>query len=212
MPRTYPRIAFTPSVRAVQDARGARKTAERLLAMEWEDHRLGPDERAFIAARDSFYVASKNEEGWPYLQHRGGPKGFVQVIDDRTLAFADYRGNRQYLTAGNVEADDRVSLFFTDYPHQRRLKVFAHARFALGKDEPHILEKVRNPDYPAKIEHVVVLTVEALDWNCPQHITPRWTLEELQPQLVELRARLEALEVENQRLRSEQAHFAESCD
>ncbi|MEO1229701.1 MAG: pyridoxamine 5'-phosphate oxidase family protein [Myxococcota bacterium] len=201
MTRRYPEIAFTPSVRAVQDAHGARKSAQRLLDMEWEDQRLGEDEAAFIGARDSFYMATANDDGWPYVQHRGGPTGFVRVLDDKTLAFANYRGNRQYVSAGNVVEDDRVSLFFVDYPHQRRLKIFARARFARPEEVPDLAEKVRDPNYSGKVEHIVVLNVEAFDWNCPQHITPRWTAHELEAQLEPVKQRLAALETENARLR-----------
>ena len=126
---------------------------------------LGPDEIAFIRERDSFYMASINETGWPYIQHRGGPKGFVRVIDARTIAFEDLRGNRQYISKGNVEHDDRVALIFMDYPNRARLKVLARAKIV-----PAV----------APAERIFVLTIEAIDWNCPQHITPRYTLEEIE--------------------------------
>ena len=126
---------------------------------------LGPDEIAFIRERDSFYMASTNETGWPYIQHRGGPKGFVRIIDERTVAFADLRGNRQYISLGNVKHDDRVALIFVDYPNQARLKVLARA-------------KILPAEPPA--ERIFVLAIEAIDWNCPQHITPRYTLDEIE--------------------------------
>jgi len=126
---------------------------------------LGADEIAFIRERDSFYMASINETGWPYIQHRGGPKGFVRVIDAHTIAFPDLRGNRQYISKGNVEHDDRVSLIFVDYPNRARLKVMARA-------------KILPAEPPA--ERIFVLSIEAIDWNCPQHITPRYTLDEIE--------------------------------
>ena len=127
---------------------------------------LGEDEIAFIRERDSFYMASIAETGWPYIQHRGGPKGFVRVIDAKTIAFADLRGNRQYISVSNVKHDDRVALIFVDYPNRARLKVLARA-------------KIVPPDEP-NAERVFVLSIEGIDWNCPQHITPRYTLEEIE--------------------------------
>ena len=126
---------------------------------------LGPDEIAFIRERDSFYMASVSETGWPYIQHRGGPKGFVRVIDVRTIAFADLRGNRQYISLSNVKHDDRVALIFMDYPNRARLKVLARAKIV-----PAV----------APAERTFVLAIEAIDWNCPRHITPRYTLEEIE--------------------------------
>jgi predicted pyridoxine 5'-phosphate oxidase superfamily flavin-nucleotide-binding protein len=139
--------------------------------MEWE----------FIARRDSFYMASVTEDGWPYVQHRGGPKGFLRVLDDRTLAFADFTGNKQYITAGNLATNDRVALFLMDYPYQARLKIIGHARVVEGDTE--LEAKVRVAGYKAKVEWVMV--VVAFDWNCSQHITPRWTREEIEAVLGE---------------------------
>lgn len=179
MARRYTELLFTPTVRALQEAHGSREAYAAFDDPETPPRdRLGEAEQAFIAARDSFYMASVSETGWPYMQHRGGPKGFLKVLDDKTLAFADYRGNRQYLSAGNTLKDDRVSLFLMDYVHRRRLKLLGRARFAKASDDPALLARVRD-DYGAKIEHVVVITVEAFDWNCPQHITPRFTEEEI---------------------------------
>ena len=179
MARRYNELLFTPTVRALQEAHGSRDAYAPLDAPEVPPRdRLGEAEMAFIAARDSFYIASVSETGWPYLQHRGGPRGFLKVLDGKTLAFADYRGNRQYLSAGNTLKDDRVSLFLMDYVHRRRLKLLGHARFVDANQDPVLLARVRD-DYGAKIEHVVVIAVEAFDWNCPQHITPRFTEDEI---------------------------------
>lgn len=197
----YPEIAFTPDVRAAQEAHGSGAMGAKMLASAPDDVELTERERAFIAERDSFFVASVGSSGWPYIQHRGGPRGILRVVDDRTLAFADFRGNRQYITNGNVVGDDRVSLFLLDYPNRRRLEIYARARFATADEEPELARLVTDPDYGAKIEHVVALHVEAFDWNCPQHITPRWTLDELEPHLAELRRHVADLVAENARLR-----------
>jgi hypothetical protein len=189
-------ITFTPEVRAIQERMGSRRSYARVPPTEAPDV-LGPDERAFIAERDSFYMASVGEGGWPYLQHRGGPPGFVRVLDERTLAFADYRGNRQYITLGNITRDDRVALIFMDYPNQGRLKVLAHARADAPEAHPEI-----TGEPGAKIERVFVLTVEGFDWNCPQHITPRFTEDEIAEMLG---PRLEAMQAELARLRAELA-------
>ena len=138
---------------------------------------LGPQEAAFIGDRDSFYMASVSETGWPYVQHRGGPTGFVRVLDEKTIGFVDYSGNRQYVSVGNLINDDRVSLFFMDYPNRTRLKLLARARI-VAPEETEILTKLTPADNQARIERGFLLTVEAFDWNCPQHITPRFAAEQ----------------------------------
>lgn len=155
-------------------------------------------EAEFIAARDSFYMASISEDGWPYVQHRGGPTGFLRRVADNRIGFADYRGNRQYLSAANLAADDRVSLFLMDYPNQRRLKLIGHAR---GSDDPADIAALMVPDYAAEPERAFVIDVVGFDWNCPQHITPRFTEAEIkrgaQPlfdELARLRSRVAELE------------------
>jgi len=158
------------------------------------DERLSAREVEFITERDSFYVASVLENGWPYVQHRGGPRGFLKVIDERTLGFADYRGNRQYITAGSVQRDGRVALFLMDYPGRRRLKLMARAEVVDGAERPDLLEAIGDPDYPGMIERLFLLHVEAFDWNCPQHITPRFTGEEMAPELQRLHDRIAELE------------------
>jgi predicted pyridoxine 5'-phosphate oxidase superfamily flavin-nucleotide-binding protein len=141
---------------------------------------LGAREAAFVAARDSFYLATVSETGWPYLQHRGGPPGFLKVIGPSTLAFADFGGNRQFVSVGNAATNDRVSLFLMDYAHQLRLKVLGRMRmFDLGEAPPEVVFEVELPGYPARIERVAIIEVAAFDWNCPQHITPRFTAAEL---------------------------------
>ncbi len=177
--RRFPEITFTESVRAAQSHYGTRASAQRLADSPFDDGRLSEREREFIAARDSFYVASVLENGWPYLQHRGGPAGFLKVIDARTIAFADYKGNGQLQTTGTVAHDDRVALFLMDYPDRRRLKLLARATVHDADEAPELARTVHDRGYQAKVERVFVLTVEAFDWNCPQHITPRYSGAEL---------------------------------
>ena len=171
-------IAFTDGVKALQEARGSRASYARFETGARRGDRIGPDEAAFIAARDSVYMASVGETGWPYIQHRGGPAGFVRVLGDRTLGFADFAGNRQYVSLGNLRHDDRVSLFFMDYVNRARLKVFGRAS-VVDPDETATLARLVLPEYRAKVERGLRIEVEALDWNCPQHITPRYTQAEV---------------------------------
>jgi predicted pyridoxine 5'-phosphate oxidase superfamily flavin-nucleotide-binding protein len=159
------------------------------------------DEAAFIAARDSFYMASVSQTGWPYVQYRGGPIGFLKVIDDVTLAFADFRGNRQYISVGNLDANDRVALILVDYPRRARLKILAHAERLPLDQNPALLAQVSDPGYRAKPERIFRLRLAAFDWNCPQHIVPRFTETEITRAVQPLRDKAEALEAENRVLR-----------
>jgi len=180
MSRHYTDLTFTDSVKATQERYGTRAVGARMEDVPVDDQRLGEREAAFIAQRDSFYMASVLENGWPYLQHRGGPQGFLKVLDSQTLGFADYRGNKQYISTGNVKADDRVALFFMDYPNRTRLKLMARAE-VVDLDAPEaadLLAKIEDADYRARIERLYVFRVEAFDWNCPQHITPRFSTDE----------------------------------
>jgi predicted pyridoxine 5'-phosphate oxidase superfamily flavin-nucleotide-binding protein len=193
-------IAVTPSVRAAQASMGADG-----LWTDFKGHRefdrFTDNERAFIADRDSFYMATVSETGWPYIQHRGGPRGFLTLVDDRTLAFADYRGNRQYISLGNLAADDRVCLFLMDYKRRARLKMYARVETVAVDADPDLTALVTVPDYRAKIERIFRLRLEAFDWNCPQHITPRFTEAEIVEGVRPLRERIAELEVENADLR-----------
>ena len=172
MGHKFQEIAFTDTVKSVQAQLGSRRGYSRREGGDFDfNDVLGPREAAFIGDRDSFYMASVSETGWPYVQHRGGPAGFVRVLDEKTIGFADFSGNRQYVSVGNLMTDDRVSLFFMDYPNRTRLKLLGRARI-VGSDETAILEKLAPADYKARIERGLVITVEAFDWNCPQHITP----------------------------------------
>lgn len=193
MGHRYFDIAFTPAVQAVQERLGSRAGYARAAdGPDWGDT-LGPAEAGFIGERDSVYLASVGETGWPYIQHRGGPKGFVRVLDDRTIGFADFRGNRQYVTVGNIAGDDRVSLFFMDYANRARLKVFGLGR-AVEPGEAALLSRLEVPGYRARVERGIIITVAGFDWNCPQHITQRFTLEEVEAATAPLRARLAELE------------------
>ncbi|GGE06011.1 phosphatase [Aureimonas endophytica] len=194
-------IAVTPSVRAAQQSMGADHHWQGFAGHRAFD-RFTENEAAFIAARDSFYMATVSETGWPYVQHRGGPRGFLKRIDDRTLAFADYSGNRQYISLGNLAANDRVCLFLMDYPRRARLKIYAHAETVAPAADPALADRVAVPGYRARIERIFRLRLEAFDWNCPQHITPRFTEAEIADAVRPLRERLAALEAENHALRA----------
>jgi len=204
MAYTFLDLLSTPAVQAAQTAQGSRRVWENLTA-DRAFTRFTENEAAFIAARDSFYLASVSESGWPYVQHRGGPAGFLRVLDETTLTFADYSGNRQYISLGNVAADDRVSLILVDYPNRARLKILAHMEVRDLAADPELAARLATPGYKGRPERAFVLRLEAFDWNCPQHITPRFTAEELAPSLAPIRDRLAALEAENQALRDQLA-------
>lgn len=178
MSRKFTDLMFTDAVKAAQSRNGSREAGERMAASRMADDRLSPAEAAFIAERDHFYMGTVNEEGWPYVQYRGGPPGFLKVLDERTLAFADFSGNRQYLSVGNLGANDRATLFLIDQANRRRVKLFGRTEIHGAEERPDLVEAVADPGYRARIERVVVLHLEAFDWNCPQHITPRFTAEE----------------------------------
>jgi uncharacterized protein len=196
-------LASTPSVQAAQAAAGSLDMWRQHMASDRACTRFGDAEIEFITARDSLYMATVSETGWPYIQHRGGPPGFVKVIDDRTLAFADFRGNRQYITLGNATANDRVALIMVDYPHRARLKLFAHLAVADLATDAALAARLALPDYKqGKPERAFVLTLETFDWNCPQHITPRFSAAEVNAVVAPLRARIAALEAETAALRA----------
>jgi len=195
MTQRFAHVMFTAAVRAVQSRMGSRGANERFGDSPAPARdRLGDQERAFIAARNSFYMASVSETGWPYVQHRGGPAGFLKVVDGGTIGFADYRGNRQYISVGNLGHDGRVSLILVDYPNRRRLKIIGHARLIDARAEPDTLDKLRDNGYDARVERAVVVAVEAFDWNCPQHLTPRFTEAEIQKGIAPLLERLRVAE------------------
>ena len=186
-------IAFTPAVKEVQLRRGSRRAYARMEENGgWRD-RVDPDLAAFIAERDSFFIATANAEGQPYIQHRGGPPGFLCVLDERTLAFADYRGNRQYITVGNLVENDRAFLFLVDYANQRRIKVWGRARVV--DDDPKLIASLMPKGYEAKPEQVIVFDIEAWDANCPRHIPRLYSEEDVTATVARLEARIAELEL-----------------
>ena len=157
---------------------------------------LGEDERGFIATRDSFYMATVSESGWPYIQHRGGRPGFLRVLGPTSLAFADYKGNRQMLSTGNLATQDRVSLFLMDYPQRTRLKILGHARVADAREHPELVEQLAEPEARRLVERLYLIDVVSFDWNCPKYITPRYTAAEVAEAVAPLRARIAELEAQ----------------
>jgi len=196
-------FVFTPTVKALQERYGSRRQYAKLEQAAGSPDRFGEDERAFIAERDSFYMASVGATGWPYIQHRGGPKGFLKVIDDRTIAFADFSGNKQFISAGNLTTDARVALILVDYPQQARLKILGRAEILEGDHATAWIERVRDPRYKAAVERVFVIHLDAFDWNCPQHITPRYTAENVQAAIAPVERELRRLQQENEQLRKQ---------
>lgn len=179
MARAFADISFTDSVKAAQSLYGSRESNRSFELADDPRNTLGEAEAEFIAARDSFYQATVGENGWPYVQHRGGPIGFVKVLDERTLGYADYRGNRQYISVGNINSDDRVSLIFMDYVNRRRIKIWGRARIVHESENMELVARLEDSHYRARIERAVIIHVEAYEWNCPQHITPRYTEDEV---------------------------------
>ncbi|MEO1611620.1 MAG: pyridoxamine 5'-phosphate oxidase family protein [Pseudomonadota bacterium] len=203
MARASAERLFTPAVLAAQDEMGSKPHYA-----HWFDDdadradRIGPEEKAFIEARDGFYQASVTESGWPYVQFRGGPIGFLKGLDEKTIGYADYRGNRQYVSLGNLRADDRVSLILMDYPNRRRLKILGRASHVSVAEDPALVERLHQPGGRGRPERAALIRVEAVDWNCPQYIPQRMTVEEFEPVLSGVRAKMAALEAENAELKA----------
>ncbi len=193
-------VAFTPAVKAVQERRGSRKTYRRMEEHGGWETKVTPELAAFLAERDSAYFATANAAGQPYIQHRGGPKGFVHVLDEQTLGFADYVGNRQYISTGNLAENDRAFLFFMDYAHRRRVKIWGRARVV--EDDSEFLAKLMPKGYDAKPQQAIVFTVEAWDVNCPQHIPQQLDAVDVAASVEKLQHRIAELEAENTRLRA----------
>lgn len=203
--KTFAAIAFTPAVRALQQAHGSRAAYAGIPDELPFGGGLGTEESAFLQAADTAFLASVNTDGWPYVQHRGGPPGFLRVLAPDRIAFADYRGNRQYVSVGNANGDRRVAMIVMDYAHRRRLKLFGRLRFeAIEGADPTLLAAVTQADYRARIERIATLEVEAFDWNCPQHIRPRFSTEETVAVVRPLQERIAQLEQEIATLRGQQ--------
>ncbi len=192
-------VAFTPAVKAEQERRGSRQAYARVEQRGGWSHSVTEDLRQFLAERDSFYLGTANSEGQPYIQHRGGPKGFLRVLDEKTLAFADFGGNKQYITVGTLSENDKAYIFLMDYPNRRRIKIWGRAKVV--EDDPELLERLTHPAYKARPERAIVFTIEAWDVNCPQHIQPLYTEVELEPVIDPLCNRIHELEAELARAR-----------
>jgi predicted pyridoxine 5'-phosphate oxidase superfamily flavin-nucleotide-binding protein len=193
-------IAFSSASKKFQEKYGSRVAYQKMEARSVFQG-LTEMEKEFIATRDSFYMASLGESGYPYIQHRGGPKGFLKVIDSQTLAFPDFSGNKQYITAGNVTTEKKVSLILMDYAAQARLKIYAKAEIVAWNDRPDLVRAVALENYAARTERIMLLKVDAYDWNCPQHITPRFTQEEIEEALAPQREYIAKLESEIRELK-----------
>ncbi|MEW6131507.1 MAG: pyridoxamine 5'-phosphate oxidase family protein [Acidobacteriota bacterium] len=200
MARNFAEIAFTENVKAQQEKYGSRRSYVRMEQME-RGTELSFAEADFIAARDSFYLATVGENGFPYVQFRGGPSGFLKVLDARTLAYADFRGNLQYISVGNLHGNDKAALILMDYARRQRLKIYARIEVIAAKDAPELIAQLHHATYQAQVERAMLLHVEAFDWNCPQHITPRFTREEIRELNTPLYERIAQQEAEIKRLK-----------
>lgn len=196
MSRAYSDIAFTPAVRDMQTRMGSRATYAPLDVTDDRRDTLTEREAEFIEARDGFYQATVGDTGWPYVQFRGGPAGFLKVLDAKTIGFADFRGNVQYISVGNLQNNDRISIILMDYPNRRRLKLLGRVRLVSEAEDPALVAKLALPAYRARVERAFVITIEAYDWNCPQHITPRFTEAEVQAAVAPLHAEIASLKAE----------------
>ena len=194
-------LVFTPAIKALQERYGSRRQYAKMDFSDASPARLGPEESEYIGERDTFYIATVGSTGWPYIQHRGGPKGLLKVIDQSTLAFADFRGNKQYISTGNLMTDNRVALILMDYPNRRRLKLYATVEAKDLSADPELAAKLTLPGYKAKVERA------AFDWNCQQHIIPRYTAEEIRDAVSPAENHMHELEQENERLRQELARL-----
>lgn len=192
MPDIVSDIAFTPAVKAQQERLGSRRGYAHMEQKGGWSRDVTPDLEDFLARRDSFYFATAGAEGRPYIQHRGGPPGFLKVLDKNTLAFADFSGNRQYISVGNLSENDQAHLFLMDYPNRRRIKIWGRAEIV--ENDPDLLEKLMDPSYPARPERAIVFRIDAWDANCPQHIQPRFSEEDLRPMVEKLQRRIAELE------------------
>ena len=191
--RRYPSdIAFTPAVKGVQAAKGSRASYARVERGRGWQTRVTPDLAGFVAGLDMFYLGTATADGQPYIQYRGGSPGFLKVLDDTTLAFADFGGNRQYITVGNLTENPKAFLFLMDYANSQRVKVWGTAKVV--EDDPVLLERLRDPEYPAAVERAIVFTVEAWDINCPQHIHKRFAQRQVEPVIEQLQGRIAELE------------------
>lgn len=197
--REFPsNVAFTPAVKAIQSAKGSRASYSRMEERGGWQTTVTPDLKAFLAALDMFYLGTSNAEGQPYIQYRGGPSGFLKVIDEKTLGFADFSGNRQYISWGNLRENSKAFLFLMDYIHSRRIKLWGNARVVEG--DAALEERLHDPDYPGKVERVILFEIAAWDINCPQHIHKRFPQNQVAPLIEELQSRIADLEARLRKL------------
>jgi len=179
MDKNFTQYAFTPSVKEQQEHYGSRGSYQK-MENSGDRYLLTDKETEYMATLDHFYMATVGENGWPYVQFRGGPIGFLKVIDDQTIGFADYAGNRQYISVGNIKSGSKVSLILLDFARQVRLKIWASATVVEASEDPELADKLSDPDYSSKVERLITLTIEGYDWNCPKNITQRYTVEEME--------------------------------
>ncbi|WKL49739.1 pyridoxamine 5'-phosphate oxidase family protein [Flavobacterium pectinovorum] len=189
----YSQLAFTDAIKKIQEEVGSRSTYDRMEKMSVVDG-LTDNEINFIGDRDSFYMASFGENEYPYIQHRGGPAGFIKVIDNKTIGIVDFVGNRQYISTGNISKNKNVALILLSYPQRARLKIYAHAKIVDLKENEELYNLLKPADYKFKPERMMIFEIQAYDWNCPQHITPRYTTEEIEEALLPQREYIKNLE------------------
>lgn len=195
MAKNFASIAFTDAVKAIQEKNGSRASYARMEQHTYVDG-LTENEIDFISQRDSFYMATIGDNGYPYIQHRGGPKGFVKVLNTKRIAFIDFRGNMQYISIGNMATNNNVAIIMVDYPAKARLKMYAKAEIVELKDNAVLLEELNLANYKFKPERMMLLHIEAYDWNCPQHITPRYTVEDIEEAFNSQRQHIAILQAE----------------
>ena len=196
MANKFHEIAFTGAVKAVQERYRTRRHYAKLESRADSNNRIGDAETDFIGSRDGFYLGTANDDGQPYIQFRGGRAGFLKVLDERTIGFADFRGNLQYISVGNASGNAKVALFLMDYPSRSRLKILGDIEFLEASERPDLIEKLADPTYEAKVERAAVIHVKGLEWNCPQHITQRYTMDEVKAMIRPLYEHIESLEGE----------------
>ena len=185
MNKNFTKFAFTESVKKVQEKYGTRKSYAR-MEEQGDQYVLTNREILFIQSRYSFYIATVGENAWPYVQFRGGPKGFLKVIDNTTIGYADFRGNRQYISVGNINSSRKSALILMDYPSQQRLKIWAESEVIYAEDNSELLRDLEISEYNAHVERLIIFKIQAFDWNCPQHIIPRYTAEEISKEIANL--------------------------
>lgn len=203
MSNKFHELAFTAAVKDAQERNGSRRHYEKLESRADSNYEIGDAETDFVESRDGFYMATANHFGQPYIQFRGGRPGFLKVIDEKTLGYADFRGNLQYISVGNSSENRKVALFLMDYVNRRRLKILGEIEFFDASDRPDLIAKLADPSYEAKVERAAIIHVKGLEWNCPQHITPRYTMDEVKIMVQPLYEHIEALESELAKIKGE---------